>query len=176
MTNGINTTRFFYTYTRVNPGKYNVRQYNTLRTLVTIEWITAKLSVFTDCVDSITYGYFIWLSLRYSLGQYFSSCSPTLPRYLNTLVQYFSVFGLFYSLQSQPLVYSQLIDAKPSNRYYLSQIGFYVLNPVRVLPQVKNAVISPGVYCFAQFLVSIPFNFVVALIYQVKHRSLPNCS
>ena len=43
-----------------------------------------------------------------------------------------------------------------------------------LVEQVKNAVISPGLYCIAQCLVSIPFNFVAALIFQSIFHWLTN--
>jgi hypothetical protein len=42
------------------------------------------------------------------------------------------------------------------------------------LEQVKNAVITPGVYCLAQFLASLPFNFIAALTFQSIFHWLTN--
>jgi hypothetical protein len=42
------------------------------------------------------------------------------------------------------------------------------------LEQVKNAVIAPGVYCLAQFIASIPFNFIAALVFQSIFHWLTN--
>lgn len=39
---------------------------------------------------------------------------------------------------------------------------------------MKNAVITPGVYCLAQFIVSIPFNFVASVVYQAVFHWLIN--
>jgi ABC-type multidrug transport system ATPase subunit/ABC-type multidrug transport system permease subunit len=36
----------------------------------------------------------------------------------------------------------------------------------QAVEQVKNVVISPGMYCISQFLVSLPFNFIGALAFQ----------
>jgi hypothetical protein len=34
------------------------------------------------------------------------------------------------------------------------------------IEQVKNAVMTPSIYCLAQFIVSIPLNFLCALVFQ----------
>jgi hypothetical protein len=39
---------------------------------------------------------------------------------------------------------------------------------------VKNAVIAPGLYYLAQFIVSIPFNFIAALVFQSTFHWLTN--
>lgn len=52
--------------------------------------------------------------------------------------------------------------------------GLLAADRRQAVEQVKNAVITPGVYCFAQFLVSIPFNFIVALIYQAIFHWMVN--
>ena len=44
----------------------------------------------------------------------------------------------------------------------------------QALEHIQNSVISPGMYCVAQLLVSIPFNFMSALIFQSIMHPLSN--
>eukprot|EP01036_Dinobryon_divergens_P033941 gene33941-43849_t len=44
----------------------------------------------------------------------------------------------------------------------------------QALEQIKNAVITPKTYCLAQFIVSIPFNFIASLIFQAIFHWLTN--
>jgi hypothetical protein len=44
--------------------------------------------------------------------------------------------------------------------------GLLATDRRQAIEQVKNAVMTPSVYCLAQFLVSIPFNMLASLIYQ----------
>lgn len=39
---------------------------------------------------------------------------------------------------------------------------------------MKNAVIAPGTYCLAQFMASVPFNFIAALTFQSIFHWLTN--
>jgi ABC-type multidrug transport system ATPase subunit len=43
---------------------------------------------------------------------------------------------------------------------------FFARDRRQAVEQVKNAIISPGMYCSSQFLVSVPFNFISALAFQ----------
>jgi hypothetical protein len=44
----------------------------------------------------------------------------------------------------------------------------------QAIEQVKNAIITPSVYCLSQFLVSVPFDFTISLIYQAIFHWLIN--
>jgi ABC-type multidrug transport system ATPase subunit/ABC-type multidrug transport system permease subunit len=46
----------------------------------------------------------------------------------------------------------------------------------QAVEQIKNAVISPGMYCTAQLIASLPFNFVTALVFQSVFHWLTNIS
>ena len=46
----------------------------------------------------------------------------------------------------------------------------------QAVEQIKNAVISPGMYCAAQFIASLPFNFVAALAFQSVFHWLTHIS
>jgi ABC-type multidrug transport system ATPase subunit/ABC-type multidrug transport system permease subunit len=44
----------------------------------------------------------------------------------------------------------------------------------QAVEQIKNSVIKPSLYYFAQFMISLPFNFVTALIFQSVYHWLTN--
>eukprot|EP01033_Poteriospumella_lacustris_P003037 gene3037-2222_t len=44
--------------------------------------------------------------------------------------------------------------------------GLLAADRRQAIEQVKNAVLTPSVYCLAQLIVSVPFNFTAAVIYQ----------
>lgn len=44
--------------------------------------------------------------------------------------------------------------------------GLLAADRRQAIEQVKNAVLTPSVYCLAQLIVSIPFNFTAAVVYQ----------
>lgn len=44
--------------------------------------------------------------------------------------------------------------------------GLLAADRRQAIEQVKNAVLTPSVYCLAQLVVSVPFNFIAALVYQ----------
>jgi len=48
----------------------------------------------------------------------------------------------------------------------VASTGLLASDRRQAIEQVKNAIITPGVYCFAQFIVSIPFNFILAIVFQ----------
>ena len=56
----------------------------------------------------------------------------------------------------------------------VSATGLIARDRRQVVEQVKNAVVSPGIYCIAQFVVSLPFNFMAALVFQSVFHWLTN--
>lgn len=48
----------------------------------------------------------------------------------------------------------------------VASTGLLASDRRQAIEQVKNAVITPGVYCLAQFIMSIPFNFILAVVFQ----------
>ena len=56
----------------------------------------------------------------------------------------------------------------------VASCGLLARDRRQAVEQVKNAIISPGMYCLSQFLVSIPFNFISALIFQSIFHWLVN--
>jgi ABC-type multidrug transport system ATPase subunit/ABC-type multidrug transport system permease subunit len=56
----------------------------------------------------------------------------------------------------------------------VSATGLIARDRRQVVEQVKNAVLGPGTYCFAQFVASLPFNFVAALVFQSVFHWLTN--
>lgn len=52
--------------------------------------------------------------------------------------------------------------------------GLFARDRQEVAEQIKNNVLSPGMYCFSQLIVSIPFNFVGALAFQSIFHWLSN--
>jgi ABC-type multidrug transport system ATPase subunit len=52
--------------------------------------------------------------------------------------------------------------------------GLLAADRRQAIEQVKNAVMTPSVYCLAQFVVSAPFNFVASVIYQAVFHWLIN--
>lgn len=56
----------------------------------------------------------------------------------------------------------------------VASTGLLASDRRQAIEQVKNAVITPGVYCLAQFIMSIPFNFILAVIFQSIFHWLVN--
>ena len=56
----------------------------------------------------------------------------------------------------------------------VSATGLLAADRRIAVEQVKNAIITPSVYCLAQFSLSLPFNFVISLIYQCIFHWLIN--
>ena len=52
--------------------------------------------------------------------------------------------------------------------------GLVAVDRRLAVEQVKNAAITPGVYCLAQFIVSVPFNLFLAIIFQSVFHWLIN--
>ena len=52
--------------------------------------------------------------------------------------------------------------------------GLFAADRRLAVEQVKNAIFTPKIYCLAQFVVSIPFNFVASLVFQVMFHWLTN--
>ena len=52
--------------------------------------------------------------------------------------------------------------------------GLLAADRRQAIEQVKNAVITPFVYCLAQFMVSVPFDLILSLIYQAIFHNLVN--
>jgi ABC-type multidrug transport system ATPase subunit/ABC-type multidrug transport system permease subunit len=47
----------------------------------------------------------------------------------------------------------------------VASTGLLAADRRQAIEQVKNAVLSPAIYCFGQFIVSIPFNFLCSVIF-----------
>lgn len=56
----------------------------------------------------------------------------------------------------------------------MAATGLLAADRRQAIEQVKNAIITPAVYCLAQFVVSLPFNFVISLAYQAIFHWLIN--
>lgn len=56
----------------------------------------------------------------------------------------------------------------------VSATGIYASDRRQAVEQVKNAVISPGIYCLAQFIASVPFNWMCSFIFQCIFHWLIN--
>ena len=52
--------------------------------------------------------------------------------------------------------------------------GLFARDRRQVAEQIKNNVLSPGIYCLSQFIISIPFNFIGALAFQSIFHWLSN--
>jgi ABC-type multidrug transport system ATPase subunit len=94
-----------------------------------------------------------------------------LRRILSLIVIAFFSGTLFFRLTPETIYASKYSGAAFFNTWAVlfsavAATGLLARDRRQAVEQVKNAVVCPAIYCFAQLLVSLPFNFIAALIFQ----------
>ena len=94
-----------------------------------------------------------------------------LRRILSLIVIAFFSGTLFLNLRPETVYISRYSGAAFFNIWAVlfsavAATGRLAKDRRQAVEQVKNAVVCPALYCFAQLMVSLPFNFIAALIFQ----------
>ena len=94
-----------------------------------------------------------------------------LRRILSLILIAFFSGTLFLNLKPETVYISRYTGAAFFNIWAVlfsavAATGLLARDRRQAVEQVKNAVVCPAAYCFAQLLVSMPFNFIAALIFQ----------